>query len=274
MKKHFRLIWIVVGSLALFTALVGPVFALPSVFDWNANPWGLPPRVINRSYFPVGTPETGFNFAFTGDTSRFLDGPFVFSPQTNTVITGGTGEPTLFYGADFEAITESITLTITITPHHAISVSFTLMDIDTNTDIDGTFQDQVLVIGSGSSSGIVTPTLTATNPTHVTVTGNVATSTGTSVDNTTDGANVEVNFGSAAINQIVIVYQPGPLSGANPTGGGIGLHDINFTPASPTAVFLYSFQGQTAGATAVPFLVMGMLLLGVTAVLVKRHRLR
>ncbi|MBX3058759.1 MAG: hypothetical protein KF770_20030 [Anaerolineae bacterium] len=273
MDKKYRIFLFVAGPMVLLLLLVVSVLAAPSIFDWQANPWPLPPRVITRSYFPVGAPDTNFNFAFSGDTSRFLDGP-VFSPQTNTVITGGTGEPTLFYGADFEAITESITLTITITPHHAISVSFTLMDIDTNVEGGVTFQDQVLVIGSGSSSGIVTPTLTATNPTHVTVTGNVATSTGTSVDNTTDGANVLVDFGSEAINQIVIVYRPGPLSSANPTGGGIGLHDISFTPASPTSVSFLSLRAQPAADTAVSFLTTGLLLMGVTAVLLIRRRRR
>ncbi|HUM72205.1 MAG TPA: hypothetical protein PLK31_25555, partial [Chloroflexota bacterium] len=237
----------------------------------QTNPWPFPPRVITQSYFPVGSPDTNFNFVFSGDTSRFLDLPA--SPNTNNTITGGAGEPTLFIGADFVDTSELITLTISLSPHHAISVSFTLMDIDAFDDGFGNVLiDQIVVSGLNGVSGLVTPTLTATNPSNVSVTGNVATAINGLIDNDQDGGNVAVSFGSA-VNQIIIVYRPGPGSN-NPLGGGIALHDISFTPASPTAVSFQSLTVQSGGVTAVPFVAAGVFMLGTTAVFLRHSRRR
>lgn len=270
MKHRFQVTWIFTIVFGLFLVFIVPVYASVSVFNWGVNSWANPPVTLVQAYPGIGSPATDFNFTFSGDTGEFLP---VVSPQTNTTVTGGTSGPTLFIGANYTSLTQAITLTIDLTTTHAISVSFTLMDIDWGSEGNLVLYDEVVVTGSGTSIGAVTPILTATNPSVVTVAGNVATAAGTAVENHMPDGNVFVDFGSQPINQIVIVYRPGPGSSSNPDGGGIGLYNISFTPAMPTAVSLQSFQAQSAGVVP-PILLSAALLAGVTVAWVGQRRRR
>ncbi len=226
-------------ALALFL-LAMPVFALPSTFSWVGKSW---PSGLNQSY-SAGSPTVTLDFTFSGDTNRLTFG----SPLINGWITGGLTETeTLFFSTDFESQTEQITLTVVFTSY-VTGVSFYVLDIDRFVDGFNILQsvDEIEVTGFHTiNNATVTPTLTATNPSSVTVSGNVATGTWPNIGNNLSDGNVLVNFGSAPLNEVRIVYRSGAAAPSNPGGQGLALHNINFTPSSPTAVSL-----QTLSASA------------------------
>jgi hypothetical protein len=231
MQKKFRQNFVVIALASLLVTfiilagLVNPIQAAPSIFDWDAHAWTL--GALSQMYSGVGDPATNFNFTFSGDTNRFETG----SPVTNQIVTGGLSpaENSLFIAVDYSNPAQVITLTVDLSTDVS-NVSFLVFDVDAPVDLISGI-DKITVSGSDSLNSVVIPTLTATNPSCVSVTGNVATGTCNATNTTSDG-NVTVSFGSP-VDKIILEIQEGSVS-SDPVSHGIGLHDINFDPAAPT----------------------------------------
>lgn len=222
--------------------LVAPVLAAPSTFSWATYSWTTP-GALSQPYTGVGSPTRDITFTFSGDTGFFEED----RPETNAIITGGfTPQNNLFWSVNFDNTSRSVLLTITFNDY-VTDVSFTVMDVDINFNpgnpslVDS--QDEIVVTGNHAINGSVTPTLTATNPACVSISGNVATAQ-CNINNDQSGGNVLVVF-NQAITSVTILYREGPLSPTNPEGHGIALHDINFTPSTPTAVSLQALSAAT-----------------------------
>ena len=119
-------------------------------------------------------------------------------------------------------------------------LSFTLYDLDS--PASGNYQDQVTIYAYDAGGNLLPVTLTATDPSVVSVSGSTATAilgagTGGSqpgnVDATSTEGNVQVQI-SGDVAQLVIVYGDGPSAKANPTSQQIGIGDMSFsmTPAA------------------------------------------
>ncbi len=112
--------------------------------------------------------------------------------------------------------------------------SFTLLDLDSPSS--GGYQDQVTIYAYDVNGNLLPVTLTAVDPTVVSVSGSTATAnvgagsggsqSGNVADTSTEG-NVEVSI-SGEVAQIVIVYGNGPLANSNPTPQQIGISDLTF----------------------------------------------
>lgn len=248
--------------------LVTPVLAAPSTFSWATYSWATP-GALSQTYTGVGSPTRDITFTFSGDTG-FLE---TNRPATNAIITGGfPTQNNLFWSVNFDNTDRSVLLTITFNDY-VRDVSFTVMDVDINynpgdpTQVDS--QDEIVVTGNHAINGSVTPTLTATNPACVSISGNVATAQ-CNIDNDQSGGNVLVEF-NQAITSVTILYREGPLSPTDPQGHGIALHDINFTPSTPTAVSLQALSATTSMAANYA-LAGGFILTFVTLTVLYRRR--
>ena len=224
-NRIYRIVFssIIVFGVVLFLLVQAfPINAAPSIFDWDLNPWPTGNKIM--SYPGIGSPPTDFTFTFTGDTSQFN----LSSPWTNQIITGGIipAQNSLFVAVDFTSSSQSITLTVDLTLE-ANNVSFLIFDVDQPV-ADGV--DKIVVSGVDVLGAVVLPTLTATDPSCVTVVGNVATGL-CLVDNTKNQGNVSVSF-NTGIKKIVIEFLEG-FNAPDPGAHGVAIFDINFDPKLP-----------------------------------------
>jgi len=130
---------------------------------------------------------------------------------------------------DFSDYNQAITLTVDLSLE-AANISFLVMDIDYPVS-DG--KDKVIVTGYDALGTPVLPTMIATDPACVSVTGNVAIGLCEVDNNTMDNGNVSVSFGTA-IKIMTIVFEEGfPVR--DPGGHGVAIFDISFDPmGTPT----------------------------------------
>lgn len=141
-------------------------------------------------------------------------------------------------GVNFPIRAATVTTTIEFTnntysgANSVTDVSFTLYDIDSTTT--GTFQDQVTVRAYDADGNEIAVTMTAVDPSTVSVSGNTATSiigSGNgpqgSVDTFDTAGNVDVSI-SGDVARIDIIYGNGPQSQFNPANQVIGISDLAF----------------------------------------------
>lgn len=231
-KFHFVIVCLIILSFTL--SLVVPAYAAPSLFNWDTVDYTA--GALSNG-FTAGTPTTDFAFTFSGATNRLAAG----QPDDNSTLHGGLNplQESLRFSYNFANTSETIVLTLDLAPSYATDISFRLFDIDSR---PGVGANQVTIIGINQGNNVL-PTLT--NPgSCVSVAGNVATGTCNSQNTgiTSGLGNVTVGF-NQAVQQIVITVGTGPGAPADPGAEVIALHDIGFTPSTPTAV---SFNGLSA----------------------------
>jgi len=201
-----------------------------STLDWDQGAVGWTAGALSGSYTVGGEP---MGVAFTGATNRLIN---IFSQQTpfkSIDVTGGLvpAQQNLLFVVNYTNTGETLTLTITAgTPGQGVGeIEFTLFDVDTDrAAAPFNFQDRITVTGTLGGVGVGNPTFTTS--VSNTAAGNVATGVNASANDSGD-ANLTIKF-STAVDQIVIVYQAGPNSIADPAQQGMGLHDIGFCPVN------------------------------------------
>jgi len=198
--------------------------------DWDSAGVGWTAGALSGSY-TVGGETLGV--AFTGDTNRLIN---IFGQQTpfkSVDVTGGLSpaQQNLLFVVNYTNTSETLTLTITAgTLGQGVGeIEFTLFDVDTDrATAPFNFQDRITVTGTLGGVSVGNPTFTTS--VSNTAAGNVATGINASANNSAD-ANLTIKY-STAVDRIVIVYQAGPNSIADPAQQGMGLHDIGFCPAN------------------------------------------
>ncbi|MDZ7629461.1 MAG: GEVED domain-containing protein [Parvularculaceae bacterium] len=201
-----------------------------STLDWDSGAAAWTAGALSNSYTVDGEPV---GVAFSGSTGRLIN---IFSQQTpfkSVNVTGGLipAQQNLLFVVNYANTSETLTLTITAgTPGQGVGeIEFTVFDVDT--DVAAApfgFQDRITVTGTlgGVSAGNPTFTTSVSN----TASGNVATGSNASANDSGNG-NLTIKY-ATPVDQIVIVYQAGPDSIADPLQQGMGLHDISFCPAN------------------------------------------
>lgn len=201
-----------------------------STLDWDSGGVGWTAGALSNSYTVDGE---AIGVAFTGNTNRLIN---IFGQQTpfkSVDVTGGLSpaQQNLLFVVNYANTSETLTLTITAgtTGVGVGEIEFTLFDLDTDVAAPPFgFQDRITVTGTlgGVSVGNPTFTTSASN----TAAGNQATGTNASANAAGDG-NLTIRY-STPVDRIVIVYEAGPNSIADPLQQGMGLHDISFCPAN------------------------------------------
>ncbi len=134
----------------------------------------------------------------------------------------------------------------------ATNVSFRIADIDKNDAYSDTYFDRVTITGSNGSSTF-NPTITkydaVTDPNFLIISGNSArvnTTNGQAGNTDSDASDqrgtINVDFGTAAINTITIIYDNAPGSDNNPAVQSIAIGNVSFTQ-SILPVNLTDFSG-------------------------------
>ncbi len=152
---------------------------------------------------------------------------------------------------NFNNRSSSSTITLSFTTL-ATNVSFRIADIDKNDAFSTTYFDRVTITGSNGSSSF-NPTITkydaVTDPNFLVISGNSArvnTTNGQAGNTNSDASDqrgtVNVDFGTAAISTITIVYDNAPGSDNNPAAQSIAIGNVSFTQ-SILPVSLTDFSG-------------------------------
>ncbi len=180
---------------------------------------------------------------FESNTTMGGDSTGYFEMGVNNPNAASTLTTTIDFSNNTQSLGDSVT-----------DVSFTLYDIDATSS--GSFQDQVTVLAFDEDGNPLTVTLTAVDPTVVTVVGGVATAipgagsgpSGSVAANSTEG-NVIVSI-SGEVASIQIIYGNGPLVQSNPANQAIGFGDLSFDLTPPLVCFargtrIRTMNGQT-----------------------------
>lgn len=166
--------------------------------------------------------------------------------ETNSTM-GGDGSGYFEMGVNYPNTSASLTTTIDFANNtesgadSVSNVSFTLYDVDSTTS--GSFQDQVTVLAFDADGNPLTVTLTAVDPTVVTISGGTATAVpgagsgpqGSVAASSTEG-NVTVNI-AGEVASIQVIYGNGPLAQTNPANQAIGISDLTFDLIPPIVCF-------------------------------------
>lgn len=132
------------------------------------------------------------------------------------------------------------------------NVSFRIVDIDKSDATSTTYLDRVTITGSNGVSSFQ-PTITkydaVTDPGFLVISGNsawvnpVSGMAGNSNSDLTDQrGTINVNFGSAVINTVTIIYDNHPSSNNNPANQSIAIGELSFSQ-STLPVTLTDFSG-------------------------------
>lgn len=225
------------GTTTTFTSATGETVDV-SVSQPDPNGW----YRNNRDGF-----ET--NSTMGGDNTGYFEKGVNFATGSDTVTT------TIQFGNNTESGENSVT-----------DVSFTLYDIDSTTNT--TFQDQVTVLAFDEFGNPLTVTMTAVDPTVVTILGATATAipgagsgpSGSVAASSTEG-NVNVSI-SGQVASIQIVYGNGPLVQSNPANQAIGFGDLSFDLVPRVVCFVRGTRLRTMlGETPVEELRVGDLVM-------------
>jgi hypothetical protein len=262
---HFRLRarrWQVLHTLLLALAilLLSRAFGADTL-DWSKETSVVADGATNFTINNVSGYSGNVAFAITGNTGTFFSGNYSHYPQvanpdtypavqsgsggkwTGSDVTGGSTDDSLQLFGKFSSNTESITLNMFFsTPVQAVSFSLFDLDIGTYNSSGGnagtySFQDQVTILGS--SNGGTTwfnPTDITGNTSNVAITGNTVTGITSGVNNSSSN-NAQIVFANP-VNDIKIVYLPGPLSQSQPDQQAIGLDNVHFTPVPEPGTLL------------------------------------
>lgn len=132
------------------------------------------------------------------------------------------------------------------------NVSFRIVDIDKSDASSTSYLDRVTITGSNGSTTF-NPTITkydaVTDPAFLVISGNSAwvnpasgSAGNTNSDATDQRGTIQVNFGSAVINTVTIVYDNHPSSNNNPAAQSIAIGEVSFSQ-STLPVTLTDFSG-------------------------------
>lgn len=173
----------------------------------------------------VSQPDPGGDFIRGGDgfetSTQGGSSSGYFAMQANFDNTADTLSTTIDFSSNSVSGQDSVT-----------DPSFTLYDLDSPTN--ASYQDQVTILAYDSAGNLLPVTLTATDPSVVSVSGSTATaivgggssSSGNVLGSSTEG-NVQVSI-SGEVSQIVVVYGSGPDAASNPSNQYIGISDLTF----------------------------------------------
>jgi uncharacterized repeat protein (TIGR01451 family) len=253
------------GSLfkALTLCLFATVFALP--------------MSANAQSSACAANEIALTYSFAGPTNNWDAGsltlkstglPITLGSGASAINVNGSatnldlvaGNPTTapsggFTDAYYYLVDRTTTAgvnTVVITFSKPISkLQLVATDIDSNSDVNGSYQDRVTIVGNGPT-GTVTPTAVATSA-LVTVAGNVATSAGTAAQNcvaTSNQCNATYSF-PQAVTSITYSYGNGPLATGNPPNQAVGLAALGFCVQNPDLALVKNDGGASfvAGST-------------------------
>jgi hypothetical protein len=215
--------------------------------DWNAVTWTN--GSLSNSY-DVDPAATGADVtvAVSGDTAQLGPeqvSPFPQTPAVTTNLQGGLPAPknTLTIMLDLTSNTQSVTISVNFSGQYTQgvkNVSFSIFDVDfanVNGANGAKFTDEIRsVVGVAPDGSLVAGTLTPSADNSLAGTGfnavvdGVNTTSDTGAGSASNGGNVTVSFGNAAITSFTFVYGSGSTAPADPTAQHVGISDISFTP--------------------------------------------
>lgn len=240
--RFFLTWWLLIG------ATVRPALAVE--LDWNnytsaasGSDWNYGALTGSFDIDPTN-PGDDIRITFTGDTGVLAPDPNGNqTPNINTVNSGGMNPApnSLQAVIDLSTVSQEINVSIEFLYDLGVSnVSFSIFDIDVwmpNSRFN--FIDQLRDISAAGLNGTSYVSLTATNPSAVSITDNMtASAEATGVLNSppdSDNGNVLFTFSDTGIQEILFTYGAGPgdYNSNAPTPQGISLNNISYTPVIP-----------------------------------------
>jgi hypothetical protein len=236
-------------TIAIFASIVAfcCASARAVTLDWNAVTWTN--GSLSNSYdIDPAASGSDVTVAVSGNTAQLgaeQVSPFPQTPALTTNLQGGLPTPknTLTLFLDLTSNTQSVTISVSFSAQYTQgvnNVSFSIFDVDF-ASINGAggakFTDEIRsVVGVAPDGSLVAGTLTPSADNRLTGTGfnavvdGVSTTNDTGAGSASDGGNVTVSFGNAAITSFTFVYGSGSTAPSDPTGQHIGISDISFTP--------------------------------------------
>lgn len=217
----------------LFAACLGIGFALSSTLVWKDMTYTS--GSLSRTYTDVQS--SGIDAVIRiMDSANILSGS---SPEINTVLLSGQpigSADNLYLNINPGNFVDSITVTVsfletgTSNAAQVNNVFYTLFDIDRSAG--NTWQEEVLnfqATDSVSGGPAFGPTVTPVNASNVTITGSGTTISAlgvNNVSNSSDQANVGVDFGSGRLTEFSFEYKQDIRTGSP---SSIGLYNIEFS---------------------------------------------
>lgn len=252
----------------LAVGLLSTLFALPmsanaqssacaaneSLQTWSfapPNDW-LPQGSPTLNTTLAGSPSATVSVAAVADVTATV----ALYPRTDTY--GGVASAYVYF---VDRTTTAGANTTTFTFSKPISkLQMVAIDIDSNSDANGKYQDKVTMTGTSPTGTTVTPTAVAFNTTYVTVVGNVATSVGDVTKNcpqtgTLNGVNAGDCNATYSFTQPITVltftYGNGPLATGNPPNQLVGIASLGFCVQNPDLALVKDDGGASfvAGST-------------------------